>query len=133
MSGKRIILIAATLAVLLVVSQSCEDATTLVIDNSPAVTKTVSFANDLVPIFNKSCALAGCHNAGGKQPELTADKAYSALTIGNYLNVGSPKESSVYQYLTGKKTPQMPMGSTPNPSNLNALVLAWVTQGAKNN
>ena len=124
---------AATLAVLLVVSQSCEDATTLVIDNSPSVTKAVSFANDLVPLFNTNCAMAGCHNAGGKQPELTTEKAYSALTIGNYLNVGAPKESEVYQFLTGKKSPQMPMGKSPNPSNINALVLAWITQGAKNN
>jgi hypothetical protein len=133
MSGKRIILTAVAFVVLLVVSQSCYDATTLVIDNSPAVTKAVSFNNDLVPIFNKSCALAGCHNTGGKAPDLTATKAYASLTIGNYLNIATPGESTVYLYLTGKKTPQMPMGATANPSNLNALTLAWIKQGAKNN
>lgn len=133
MTAKRIILLASTLTVMLIVFQSCYDATTLVIDNSPAVTKTVSFKTDLIPIFNKSCNMAGCHNTGGKQPDLTADKAYASLTIGNYLNIATPDQSVVYLYLIGKKTPQMPLGAANNPSNINNLMLAWIQQGAKNN
>lgn len=133
MSPKSLLTTVVIVGALLVLLQGCYDATTLVIDNSPAVTKTVSFATDIVPILNKSCNQAGCHNAGGKKPELTADKAYSALTIGNYLNLGKPDQSEVYLYLTGKKTPQMPLGATANPSNINQLMLAWIQQGAKNN
>ena len=133
MTAKRILLLASTLTVMLIAFQSCYDATTLVIDNSPAVTKTVSFKTDLVPIFNNSCNMAGCHNTGGKQPDLTTDKAYAALTIGNYLNIATPNQSVVYLYLTGKKTPQMPLGASSNPSNINNLMLAWIQQGAKNN
>jgi len=118
---------------MLVVLQSCYDATTVTINNSPAVTTTVSFAKDIVPIMNKSCSLAGCHNAGGRVPDLTANVAYASLTIGNYLNLSKPDQSEVYLYLTGKKTPQMPLGAAANPSNLNNLMLAWIQQGAKNN
>ena len=133
MSGKRIILVAATVTVLLIVFQSCYDATTLVIDNSSAVTKTVSFTNDIMPIFNKSCSVPGCHNAGGKKPDLSADKAYTSLTSGNYVNLATPDQSVLYLYLTGKKSPQMPLGAANNPSSINQLVLAWIKQGAKNN
>lgn len=133
MSPKRIIMLAVCFTVLLILFQSCYDATTLVIDNNPTVTKTVSFTNDLVPIFNKSCSLPGCHNAGGKKPELTADKAYASLTIGGYLSLSNPPQSDLYLFLTGKKTPQMPLGATNNPSSVNQLVLAWIQQGAKNN
>jgi hypothetical protein len=124
---------AATFGVMLVVLQSCYDATTLTINNSPAITTTVSFAKDIVPILNKSCNMAGCHNTGGKQPDLTANNAYASLTIGNYLNLSKPDQSVVYLYLTGKKTPQMPLGAAANPSNINNLMLAWIQQGAKNN
>jgi hypothetical protein len=133
MTAKRIILLASLFTMILIVFQGCYDATTLVIDNSPAVTKIVSFKTDLIPIFDKSCNMAGCHNTGGKQPDLTSDKAYASLTIGNYLNLASPNQSVVYLYLTGKKTPQMPLGTANNPSNINNLMLAWIQQGAKNN
>jgi hypothetical protein len=130
---KKLAPIAIAFVVFLSVSQSCTESTTLVIDNSPAVTKTVSFSSDIIPIFNNSCSIPGCHNSGGKVPDLTAGKAYASLTIGNYLNLGAPDQSVLYLYLTGKKSPQMPMGAAPNPSNLNNLVLAWIQQGAKNN
>jgi len=133
MTAKRIILLASIFTVILIVFQGCYDATTLVIDNSPAVTKTVSFKTDLIPIFDKSCNMAGCHNTGGKQPDLTSDKAYASLTIGNYLNIAAPDQSVVYLYLVGKKNPQMPLGAANNPSNINNLMLAWIKQGAKNN
>ena len=133
MSPKRLLLLATTFTVLLVVSQSCYDATTLVIDNSPSINKTVSFKNDIIPIFNKSCSTPGCHATGGKAPDLTADKAYSSLTIGNYISVATPDQSVLYLYLTGKKSPQMPLGAAANPSSINQLTLAWIKQGAKNN
>jgi hypothetical protein len=133
MSANKIVLVAAALVMLLMVAQSCTDSTTVVVDNSPAVTKTVSFSTDIIPIFSKSCSLAGCHNTGGKAPDLTSDKAYASLTIGNYINLGTPKQSVVYLYLTGTKTPQMPLGTANNPGNINNLMLAWIQQGAKNN
>lgn len=133
MSAKRIFNTGIILATFQIALQSCYDATTVVIDNGPKVTKTVSFNKDLMPIFNKNCNVQGCHNAGGKKPDLTGDKAFSSLTNGNYLNLSKPEQSSVYLFLTGKKSPQMPLGATTNPSYVNQLTLAWITQGAKNN
>lgn len=110
----------------------CSKTTTVVIDNSPAVTGIVSFSKTIVPIITKSCAGSGCHN-GSIAPNLSEATAYNAMVNGNYINKGAPAESEIYLWITGKRTPAMPLGSANNPSNLNALMLAWIKQGAKNN
>lgn len=118
---------------LLLVMQGCYDATTVTIDNSQTITRTVSFKADVIPLFNKNCNTAGCHAPGGRKPDLSEANAYNSLITGNYVNVGAPEQSTIYLYLTGKKTPQMPLGSAANPNNINQFVLAWIIQGAKNN
>ncbi len=110
----------------------CSKSTTVIEDNSPAITGTVSFSKDIQPILTKSCALSGCHS-GSVAPNLTSATAYNALTNGNFLSVGTPANSLVYLWLTGKESATMPLGATNNPSNINALMLAWIKQGAKNN
>ena len=110
----------------------CSKSTTVIEDNSPAITGTVSFSKDIQPILTKSCALSGCHS-GSVAPNLTSATAYNALTNGNFLSVGTPANSLVYLWLTGKESATMPLGASNNPSNINALMLAWIKQGAKNN
>jgi hypothetical protein len=129
---KIITQIVSGLMVLLVVP-GCYKVATVKIDNSPAVTKTVSLSKDIIPIFNKSCALSGCHAAGGHVPDLSATGSYNALTKGNYIDKTTPPNSKLYLWLTGKEAIPMPMGASNDPSNINALTLAWITQGAKNN
>ena len=110
----------------------CTKDTTVIIDNTPAVTKTVSFSKDIEPILTKSCALSGCHS-GSIAPDLSAATAYTALVNGNFINKGTPESSVVYLWLTGKEAITMPAGSANNPSNINGLMLAWIKQGANNN
>jgi len=49
------------------------------------------------------------------------------------VNMATPENSVVYLWLTGKEAISMPAGAANNPSNINALMLAWIKQGAKNN
>lgn len=97
----------------------------------PTVDKQVSFANDILPIFNKSCNTSGCHITGGTKPDLTAANAYNSLKNGNYLNTATPASSELYLWMKGQKALPMPL-SGPN-AEYNALVLAWIQQGALNN
>lgn len=97
------------------------------------VNKEVSFVNDIIPIFSQRCSVSGCHSSGGTNPDLTAARAYNSLTNGGYINQADPKSSKLYLRLTGKVTPAMPLNGVSNPSNINALVLTWITQNAKNN
>jgi hypothetical protein len=133
MTTKRIAKVLLGFALVTGVPYGCTKNTTVLVDNTPAITRTVSFATDLVPIMTKSCAISGCHNTGGHVPDLTANNAFNSLTVGNYVNTSAPETSQVYLWLTGKKSTPMPQGQPNNPSSINQLMLAWITQGAKNN
>ncbi len=111
----------------------CQKDTTLYIRNEVAVSGTVSFKKDLVPIFTANCALSGCHASGGHKPDLSSDKAYNSLKSGKFVDTTTAASSIIYERLTGKLSPAMPMGKATNPSNINSLILAWIKQGAKNN
>lgn len=135
---KKIIIIAlailAILAMVVVFISGCrKDITVKIPVKAPAITRTVSFLKDLVPIFKTSCAMSGCHTGGGRAPDLSADKAYKELIDGKFIDKSNPENSILFKRLTGKLTPVMPIGAPINPSNLNALVLAWIKQGAKKN
>jgi hypothetical protein len=109
----------------------CYKDKTVIFDTGAEITRTVSFASDIIPIFTKSCSLSGCHVSGGHVPDLSASNAYNSLKVGNYYNTTSPESSTIYLWLTGKKTTQMPPGGLNK--DYNALVLAWIKQGANNN
>ncbi|HEX7412424.1 MAG TPA: hypothetical protein VF411_00160 [Bacteroidia bacterium] len=114
---------------------SCAKDDTLILKPIVApITRTVSFAGDIEPIFVGHCAKTGCHGVGGQKPDLSsAANAYKAL-VPDYVNTATPASSSLYMRLTGAKTPAMPFDApASDPSQINELVLAWITQGAKNN
>ncbi|MEQ1553936.1 MAG: hypothetical protein ABL929_07155 [Ferruginibacter sp.] len=115
----------------ILILSSCYKDKTVIIDTAAEITRPVSFTTDIIPIFNTSCNASGCHNAGGKSPDLTATNAFNALTVGNYLSKDDPKNSSLYLWMSGKKATPMPVGGI-NVDN-NALILAWIKQGAENN
>jgi hypothetical protein len=91
----------------------------------------ISFSNDLIPIFQESCALSGCHVPGAQHPDLTPSAAYNSLISDNLINVQDPAASELYQWLIGNK--EQPMPITGVDPQIAALVLAWIQQGAQNN
>ena len=108
----------------------CYKDKTVILD-STEITRKVTFAQDLIPMFNKSCNTSGCHSQGAQVPNLTEANAFNSLTIGNYINKATPENSILYQKMIGKRgTPMPPIGSN---KDYNALVLAWIKQGANNN
>jgi hypothetical protein len=109
----------------------CYQDKTVLLDTGEEITRTVTFGNDLIPIFNASCNSSGCHSSGGKAPDLTSANAFNALNSGNYINISEPQNSELYLWMTGKKGSPMPL-SGPD-KEYNSLVLAWIKQGANNN
>jgi len=101
-----------------------------ILEEEIVVTIPVSFSADLIPIFNASCNMAGCHN-GSVAPDLRPSNAYNALISGNYVNTANPANSELYLWVTGKKSIPMPP-SGPDAAD-NAIILAWIEQGALNN
>jgi hypothetical protein len=92
----------------------------------PPPTTEVSFAADIMPIFNKSCNMSGCHATGAFAPDLTPANAYTSLQNG-FINTAVPESSLIY---TSIATGSMKSFSTPTEAS---LVLGWLQQGALNN
>ncbi len=99
-----------------------------VIDPTDPNAQQVSFVTDIVPIFNNGNNCTACHKTGGQSPNLTTGQAYNSLNSTRYINIVIPADSRIY--------------TVPNPSGSHskeytaaqaALVLGWISQGAKNN
>jgi hypothetical protein len=109
---------------------------------------TVSFRNQVRPIFNANCALSGCHvppfPAGGQ--DLATDpyreilgRTALELFLGRALpriDPGRPDNSYIIQKLLG--TPgiegvRMPFGRAPLPPALIDTIRTWIAEGAPNN
>jgi hypothetical protein len=92
------------------------------------IPETVSFSNDIMPIFNNGCNISGCHSAGASPPDLTEANAYSALFDGGYIDIATPESSRLYVSMaTGGS---MQFYTTAGDED---IVLAWIQQGAENN
>jgi hypothetical protein len=94
----------------------------------PVITDTISFSGDIIPFFNASCNVSGCHTQGGFDPDLSPANAYQSIMSGNLVDVNNPESSELYKAI-------IPGGSMGNYGNTqsNAEVLAWIKQGALNN
>lgn len=84
----------------------------------------ISFATQIAPIFASKCT--ECHKPGDKTPDLTAANAYSQITT-KYVNTASPASSKIYTVPTSG-THYAKVTATQA-----ALILKWITEGAKNN
>ena len=91
----------------------------------------ISFANDLIPIWDKDCNSSGCHSPGDIPPDLTPANAYDAIISGNYVDLNNPENSELYLWMRGDRNLPMPL-TGPN-ADYNAKVLTWIIQGALNN
>ena len=109
----------------------CYKDKTVLSETGAEITRPVTFANDIIPMLNRSCNTSGCHASGGIRPDLSSANAFSSLTLGNYVNTTAAESSTLYQWMTGKKGTPMPTSGINK--DYNALVLAWIKQGAKNN
>lgn len=90
----------------------------------------VSLKNDVVPIFNTNCSMVDCHDAeGSHSPSLVQANAYNALISGNYVNTIEPEKSRIYLEINSGSMPP----SGPLNVNQQKIILAWITEGAKNN
>ncbi len=89
--------------------------------------KQVSFANELRPLFNTSCATAGCHVSGAHKPYLTPDISYQQIVNGGYVNLSLPSQSVLHIKLNGDMSQYMPSADN------RQKVFDWIRNGAPNN
>ncbi|MBS1271122.1 MAG: Chitodextrinase [Candidatus Marinimicrobia bacterium] len=106
---------------------------------------TVSFTNDIQPVFTENCAFSGCHGTSNPQQGLVLAEGEA---YGNIVNVPSQEESgydliepnmpdSSYIYLKIQPDPpsgeQMPRGGPYLDSETINMIETWISEGALNN
>ena len=131
MTKKRIVLALAIVSLAVFFAPGCYKSTTVDLSSDLEITRDVTFAGDIIPIFEKSCSLSGCHNAGGIAPDLSSANAFNSLSNGGYLDIANPENSALYGFVRGTRSPVMPVSGV-DPT-IAAMILAWIKQGAQNN
>jgi len=95
----------------------------------PPVTGTVSFSTQVAPIFSAGGKCTSCHNTGGQAPDLSAANAYASIVPG-LINTASPEQSLIYSFPAPATSTHTWKKYTAGEA---AIILAWITDGAKNN
>ena len=131
MTKKRIVLASAMISLAVLLAPGCYKSTTVDLSSDLEITREVSYTGDIAPIFEKSCSLSGCHNAGGIAPDLSTANAYNSLINSDYLDLDNPENSKLYGFVSGSLTPVMPVSGVD--PEIAATILAWIKQGAQNN
>lgn len=95
-------------------------------------TGTVSFRQDIIPIFQVHCAIAGCHTGAHPTGYLKLDSAvaYQDLLSGGYFHAGQPGYSILYNKVTGGGGAQLMPPTGQLPDSLTDRIYCWIQQGA---
>lgn len=95
----------------------------------------VSFKDDIMPILTESCALAGCHVAGGAGGLNLSeyDTFKNGGNNGAAFAAGNGEGSLVVKRIDGSQPPQMPPGGPPLDGEQIQLFIDWINEGAENN
>ncbi|MCB0665384.1 MAG: hypothetical protein KDC80_06155 [Saprospiraceae bacterium] len=93
------------------------------------IPEVISFRDDIIPIFNSSCNISGCHAAGFAILDLSPAKAYEELFRKELIDIDVPDQSDLYLKLTDTR------GTHKDKSTLSeqAIILEWIAKGAQNN
>lgn len=127
-----------------VLLSGCNKTVTSPESTSQALGTTVSFKNNVQPIFNRYCAANGCH-AGSQNNGMNLSSGSSYSQIVNVQSYDAPgyklvdpfKADSSVIYLKITHNPiagiGMPYGQAFIPDSNIQTIKSWINQGAKNN
>ncbi|HNB31982.1 MAG: hypothetical protein K1X68_10340 [Saprospiraceae bacterium] len=90
--------------------------------------QSVSFKQDLSPLFKAKCGLTGCHVPGSHKPNMDVEaNTYINIVSGGYVNTLIPKESIIYKQINSSMLEYIPAQSD------RQKVFDWIRNGAPNN
>ncbi len=89
----------------------------------------ISFTNDVIPVFNNSCNMTGCHTQGHFKVDLTPANAYADIFAKNLIDTANAENSILYSKLVETGSSHLDKSEPGEPE----IILEWIKQGAKNN
>jgi len=93
----------------------------------------VYFIQQVLPIFQSSCAMSGCHDAATHKEGIVLDSYANIISKGG-IKVNNPTESKIYKVMVKNGEERMPPSpAAPMTNTQLATISKWIGQGAKNN
>lgn len=85
---------------------------------------TISFSNEVLPLFNQNCSTSGCHDAGS---------AASGFVFTNHGNISATADQALGAMRHDAGFTPMPFGGAKLADSLIQKVECWIAQGKMNN
>ena len=128
-----------SIGIFLVSFDGCKDVNPgLALGDSPSnivfPASNISYGRQVQPLFDQTCALAGCHDDGVHQSNLRLTSyANLIFQLPGIVVAGKPDASTLVLSIQGGSIDRMP--PTTNRLNDNQIngIRAWIVEGAKNN
>lgn len=97
-------------------------------------TATVSFAANVLPIFQANCSGSLCHSpCGPNNGHGLCLVSHATVTAAGVVLPGDAQNSLMVMYLDGRETPRMPYGRLPLRDSLIQVIRTWIDEGALDN
>jgi hypothetical protein len=93
-----------------------------VLDNIPEL----CFDRDVLPIFQNSCAISGCHDGAGESDLILN----SYIPISHAVEPGKPYSSSIYKAIIATSGENRMPPDQPLPHDNRTIIRLWIEQGA---
>jgi len=90
---------------------------------------TICFESNVLPIFQSSCAMTGCHDSNSRRGGYQLDNYSSIVRQG--ISPGNASGSKLYRVLSATGEDLMPPGAPLTKSQKDSIA-SWINQGAKN-
>lgn len=98
---------------------------------TPGGSATVSYREDIQPIFNRSCV--NCHGGQAGLYLDSYDHVMAGSARGPVVIPGDPQASELVRRITGASQPRMPLNGPALPAVDMKAIESWIAEGAPNN
>ncbi|MFQ5814431.1 MAG: c-type cytochrome domain-containing protein [Anaerolineae bacterium] len=98
---------------------------------TPGGTATVSYRQDIQPIFNRNCV--SCHGGQAGLYLESYDHVMAGSARGRVVIPDDPQASELVRRIRGLSQPSMPLGGAPLPASDIDAIVTWIAEGAPNN
>ena len=125
--------IAILIALLSILITACSKPTSTSEEEIILPEKNLSYSRHIQPLFNKKCALSGCHDDVTKASNLSLTSYENATARPGIIIPRDPENSILVMRIEGRLQPRMPLNREPLTQNQINGIKQWIREGALNN
>ena len=95
--------------------------------------KNLSYSRHIQPLFDRRCAISGCHDDKTRASNLSLTSYENATARPGIIIPRDPENSVLVMRIEGRLQPRMPLNMAPLTQNQINGIKQWIREGALNN